>query len=370
MIKIAIDLLWVKHNKIGGVESYIRNILDGFCLLKDIFRIILLTSQDNYDSFDKYSEDGRFEIIKCNTTSASSKYLLWSNLHLDRLISSLGVDFCFIPNARKPFFTSKKNKYVCTIHDLQELHYPEYFARWRYRWLKFNKRKLIGSCYKVISISNFVKKDIIEHFNCNDKKIVMVYNAISPLTNIADFDVVSQKYSVEKGRYFYTVSSLLRHKNTITLLKMMNHLVSETGKSDYKLVISGIKGDNYGELNQYIVSHGLADYCIFTGYVSDSERNSLMKNASYFLFPSIFEGFGMPVIEALRMGTKVITTRFASLEEVSKGKAFYVDNPFDENEWLEIIKAHNNEDGYVYPFDEYNIDVIARQYLDFFKSII
>lgn len=369
-MKIAIDLVWVKHNRIGGVESYIRNILDGFCLLENSFKIILLTSLDNYNSFEKYLEDERIEIIKCNSTSESFQYLIWSNLHLDRLITSLNVDLCFIPNARKPLLTSKGNKYICTIHDLQELHYPEYFAKWRYLWLKFNKKRLIKSSFKVIAISNYVKNDIIEQFKPDDKKLKMIYNAISPIKEIADFKRLSQKYSVQKGKYLYTVSSLLRHKNTLTLLKMMNLLVRETSKNDYKLLISGIKGDNYGELSNYIDSHGLASSCLFTGYVTDSERNSLMKNASYFLFPSIFEGFGMPVIEAMRMGTKVITTKCASLEEVSKGKALYVDNPFDECEWLEMIKTHNNEIGCVYSFEEYNIDIIARQYLDFFKSLV
>lgn len=150
----------------------------------------------------------------------------------------------------------------------------------------------------------------------------------------------------------------------------MNLLVKEKKILEYKLLISGIKGDNYGELNQYVDSHGLADYCIFTGYVTDEERDSLMKNASYFLFPSIFEGFGMPVIEAMRMGTKVVTTRCASLEEVSKGKAYYVNNPFNENEWLDMIEAHKDDEGHVYPFEEYNIEIIAHQYMDFFKSLV
>lgn len=368
-MKFAIDLLWVNHNKIGGVESYVRNLLDGFLTSDEQYQIYLITSIDNYDSFAHYGNDPRLQVIKCNSKSTTISSITWINLHLDKLISSLGVDFCFVPNSRMPFITSAKNRYVCTIHDLQALHFPEYFTKLRVWYLKKNWTNLVKSSYRLIVISEFVKSDVLKRFGISESKLKVIYNPISSLQDIGDFGAISKKFGIEKDNYFYTVSSLLQHKNTLTLLKMMDKLVNEKQVLSKKLLISGIKGDHFNYLADYVKEHGLIDYCIFTGFVSDAERNSLMKNAEFFLFPSIFEGFGMPVVEALRLGTKVITTRCTSIEEVSKGKAFYVDNPFDVEELINMINTNQSVVQSQVPFKEYDVTEISRQYLDYFKSI-
>lgn len=370
MIKIAIDLLWVKHNNLGGVESYIRNLLDGFITSKDDFLMYLITTIDNFESFKHYEYDKRMRIIKCNTVSTTLKSLFWSNLFLDRLVTSLNVDFCFVPNARKPLFSSSRNKYICTIHDLQALHYPQYFSKIRYLWLKYSIGNLIKTSYRVIAISSFVKNDIINQYKCKEEKVYMIYNPISSISDFCDFEDLCKKYHIERDNYFYTISSLLPHKNTITLLKMMNLQVNEYGKKDLKLLISGIKGNDYNVISQYIKNNKLENNCIYTGFVSDAERNTLMKNASFFLFPSVFEGFGMPIIEAMRLGTKVLTTSCTSLKEVSHGMAIYVNNPFDEKEWVDKICLHTAEKGSLVEFEQYNVDIVAQQYLDFFKTVL
>ncbi len=370
MIKFAVDLLWVKHNQIGGVESYVRNLLDGMLKIQEDFNIYLLVSKDNYGSFKHYGEDVRCSLIRCNVDSnSSSKSILWINLHLDKLLSEIDIDFCFVPNSRKPLFSSKKHKYVCTIHDLQALHFPEYFSRIRAAYLRLNWYFLVKSSYKLIAISEYVKKDILEQYRIDETKVAVIYNPISSLDNAEPFSQIAEKYGIQKYGYYYTVSSLLRHKNTLTLLKMMNVLVNERKVKDIKLLISGIKGDHFNYLEKYIKSNNLGEYCVFTGFVSNSERNALMKYSEYFLFPSIFEGFGMPVIEALRLGTKVITTKCASLEEVSESKAIYVDNPFDENEWIQKINKNKDTIRQQYPFEKYNFENIAKQYIDLFKTI-
>lgn len=369
-MRLAIDLLWVKHHNIGGVESYIRNLLDGFVTSSNVYKFYLITTSDNYDSFAHYGDDERIELIKTNSKSSTLKSLLWMNLHLDKLISTLNVDFCFVPNSRMPYFSCRKNRYICTVHDLQAIHYPEYFSKIRVWYLKKNWEHLVNQAEGLIAISQFVKDDIVSHFGINDSKIKVIYNPIAQLNDFVSFNEISKKYSITKNNYFYTVSSLLRHKNTLTLLKMMNKLVNEMGHTDIKLLISGIKGDHFNNLAKYVDDHDLKDFCVFTGYVSDAERNSLMQNASYFLFPSLFEGFGMPIIEAMRLGTKVITTRCASLEEVSQGEAIYVDNPFDVDEWINKIEMHKTYTQMPYDFHQYDISVISQHYLDYFNAFI
>lgn len=100
-----------------------------------------------------------------------------------------------------------------------------------------------------------------------------------------------------------------------------------------KLVITGIKGNSANEISNFIVDNDLTKNCIYTGYITDEEKFDLLRGCKTFLFPSIFEGFGMPPIESLMVGKQVITTKCTCIPEVTENKAIYVDDPSDSNEW-------------------------------------
>ena len=127
--------------------------------------------------------------------------------------------------------------------------------------------------------------------------------------------------------------------------------------------------ENKEKLIETINQMGIEENIIITNFVSNSERNSLIKNSNVFLFPSIFEGFGMPPIEAMNLGAKVITTNCTSLPEVTQGKCVYVQNPTDEKEWVEKIEEIQTKKAQKVIFDEYNSEKIARKYLDLFYNI-
>lgn len=367
MIKFAIDVSWLRPGKIGGIESYVRNLLDGFTVIDEDFHISLIVSKDNAETFVQYDNSDKFSIIKTPVNAIERiKTLYWTSTQLDKLISFLKVDFCFVPNSRMPLLRTK-NRYITTMHDLQPFHYPEYFNRLRIIWLKYSWKRIINKSLRVVVISNFVREDVLDKYHCRKDKLVTIYNPIANLNSFCDFDILSKKYGINEGDYFYTISSLLRHKNTDTLFRLMLELKKHGVNK--KLLISGIKGDYADALKDFVEGHKLEDTCIFTGFVTNEERNTLMKHAQFFLFPSIFEGFGMPVVEALMLGTKVITTKRASIEEVSQGKAIYVDNPFDEKEWMQKIKENEKLQIDPIPFREYSCDTIARQYLNLFKSL-
>ena len=106
---------------------------------------------------------------------------------------------------------------------------------------------------------------------------------------------------------------------------------------------------------------------ILTGFIENSIRNMLYKNCYAFLFPSIFEGFGMPPIEAMLLGATVVTTRCTSIPEVTQNRANYVDNPFDEREWIDRIKTAENRDSEM-DFKAYDEKKLAETYLNFLEE--
>lgn len=369
-MKIAIDLLWVKHKKLGGLESYVMNLLEGFRTTIDDNSYHLIVSTENQEVFKCFIEDKRFILTVCDVSSSNLfKTVIWEFIHLDRLITKLKADLCFVPYYRMPISPILKNRYIITIHDLQALHFPEYFNKYRVMWMRFFWNCVTKKAYKIIAISNCVKKDIIEHYPIARNKTEVIYNPIVCDDNVIPFEKIRSKYQINENQYYYTLSSTLKHKNLITLLKVMMEIKNRNLPLCKKLLISGISGSAQKSLTEFISNNNLEETCIFTGYISNEERNTLLTNANMFLFASIFEGFGMPPIEAMILGTKCITTRCSSIPEVTKEKAIYVSNPFDVEEWINVMLNSKEKPSCRIEFEEYSKETVSQKYLETFYRI-
>lgn len=151
MEKIVIDLLWLRPGKVGGTESYIRNLLDGFLKLEEDFDFTLLVSKDNAETFKKYEDDLRYHLLQANINSAGiAKRIIWQNLNQNRFLRKNGFCKCFEPVYCKPWFNGGID-YICVIHDLQAYHYPKYhplhevlYSRLCWRMDAFNAAKDSG----------------------------------------------------------------------------------------------------------------------------------------------------------------------------------------------------------------------------------
>lgn len=376
-MKIAIYLGWIRHNASGGVESFTRNLLEGFSLLKNSNQYVLICSSDNIDSFRCYEEDKRFRVIDAGFTTINlKKAMFFESFKLDRLVSRIGADICFVPCYRCPLLFSK-NIFIVVIHDLQAYHFPKNFGIIRRFWLQKGARRSTQKAKKIITISEFVRKDVISKLDCDPRKVVTILNPILPDVKAENFSITSKEIGIEEGKYFYTISALAKNKNLITLLKVIKKIIADNPMGiSSKLVISGIgfnqkDADNIDRklLMNYINQNNLQKNVIFTGFVSNERRNALIKNSQFFLFPSVFEGFGMPVVEAMVLGARVITTNSTSIPEVSENKAIYVDDYFDENVWLGKMIKHKDDIKVSYDFPNYDPLYVAKRYLEEIESV-
>ena len=362
MEMIAVDLLWLRPKQVGGTEFYIRNLLDGFRKLEEPFQFALLVSQDNKDTFVHYTEDKRFSLLETNVVSANiGKRILWQFFCQNRFLRKHGIRRCFIPVYCRTLLNGGIT-YVNTIHDLQAAHYPEYhpfheIAYSRLCWW------LDTHCSKhIVAISDWVRQDIIDRYHVKSERITTIYNPITVDKNeVIPFAELSQKYGVSEKNFYYTVSQLIPHKNLDTIIAVMKQIKEQKIDLPTRLLISGVNGESREKLMKQIKEQGLEREVTLTGFVDNAERNALYRYSRAFLFPSVFEGFGMPPIEAMLFGTIVITTNRASVPEVTQNKANYVKDPYDVQEWISVMSNPRERIGEV-DFDAYEQMKLTKQY--------
>lgn len=361
-LTIAVDLLWLRPKKVGGTEFYIRNLLDGFLRLKEPFHLFLLVSQDNKASLAHYGKDERIDLLETKVASANiAGRILWQFFCQNRFLRKHGLRKCFIPVYCRPLFNGGVT-YVNVIHDLQAAHYPGYhlFHEIAYSrlcwWLDAHFSK------HIVAISDWVKEDIISKYHIKRDKITTIYNPITVnREEVVSFGQLAEKYRVHEKGFYYTVAQLIPHKNLDTLIAVMEQIKKRKLDLPDKLLISGVNGESRRKLERQIRERGLEREVILTGFVENAERNALYRHCRAFLFPSVFEGFGMPPIEAMLFGAVVIATDRTCIPEVTQGKANYVKDPYDVEEWIGVMRNPVNRIGEV-DFDAYDQMKLTGKY--------
>jgi len=219
------------------------------------------------------------------------------------------------------------------IHDLGFLHYPEAYKKSHIRYFKSNTSKFLDKAETVVTVSKFSKDDILSHYAVPASKIHVIYNGVKEVFHPISFDEktsIKQKYT-NSTEYFFYSGAVQPRKNLVNLLKAFS-VFKKRLQSSMKLVICGRLAWKNEEFLQLINTYKYRSDIVLSRYVPEKELSLLMGAAYALVYPSLFEGFGVPVVEAMKSGVPVLTSEGTAMQEIAGDAALY----FDPMDYMDI----------------------------------
>ena len=260
--------------------------------------------------------------------------ILWEQILLPIKIRKDRLDlFHYTDHAMSLF--QRTHPIVITVHDIAYIRFPYLLNKSRQIYKKYILNSSIKRADIIIADSHSTKRDIIEFFNVDEKKIKVVYLGVEsrfyPISNVEEYRLRNNLPS----KMILNVGTLEPRKNVVALIRAFKKLKGR-GLKDYKLVIAGDKGWLYKRIFDEVKSNDLQKEVLFLGIVEDEDLPMLYNCADIFVYPSLYEGFGLPPLEAMACGIPVITSNTSSLPEVVGNAGIMVD-PDDVNSLCESM---------------------------------
>lgn len=296
------------RNEMTGIGNYTKNLCIGIQKYKNV-AINYIDYEEN--NFNKEC------LIKVHNPFPFFKTYLWYN-YLPLQLNKVNFDYV-LNTSGGPHIPPYKYKEIFFVYDLTWLVVREAHPCSRVLIYKVLFGKTIKSCYKIVVISQSTKLDLIKYYHVPENKITVIYPSFAKVNTRAH----KPKIRIKKPYILY-LGTLEPRKNIPFLIRAFKK-VRDNLKIPHKLIIAGKKGWGFKEIFDTIHKFGLEKQVIFTGYVSDAEKKYLYKHAELFIYPSLYEGFGIPPLEAMHFGCPVITSNTSSLPEVVGNAGLMID---------------------------------------------
>jgi glycosyltransferase involved in cell wall biosynthesis len=329
-MKIGIIGLGFVPGGTGGTETYFRNLLEGLQLYDAKNKYILIVKKEYLREAKKMVKSKRWKVVGVNDVPnliyrgvrRVKLAKLSNNDYLVKKINDLNLDLVHFPmQTIYPYGLNSKK--VLTFMDMQDKYFPEFFSRNELEFRRNNYMRSVLEADTVICISEYTRTDIIRYYGNKFKdKTNVIYLAGSK-------DKIYKKnitIELSMGHYFYYPAATWPHKNHERLIRAFAEVSRKY--PDYRLVLTGLKRQSNNKVIELIKKLDIIDKVEIKGYLTYFEVESVFKGAFALVFPSLFEGFGLPVLEAMSMGVPVVSSNSSSLPEVGGDAVLYFD-PLD-----------------------------------------
>lgn len=325
-MRICIDIQSIIKNP-TGVGRYTKELVKGLSLLniQDDITLFYFNFLGKYNGFPVFPN----KTVKCVPGRVYNRLWRWFKFPpVNWLIGD--YDIYHFPNFILP--PMSKGKSIVTVHDLAFIRYPEYIEPKNLKYLQTQLPRSLKAAHKIIAVSQFTKQELIDIFNLPEEKIAVVYEGVGESFKRIDKTEKKMPY-----KYVLCTSTLEPRKNIEGLIRAFH----VSGLKDYKLVITGGKGWLYEGIFKLIKELGLEKDIVFLGYVKDVDLPIIYSGASLFVFPSFYEGFGLPLLEAMACGVPVVSSR---VNEILGDNAYFIDPKEPSDIANGITEVLNNMD--------------------------
>jgi glycosyltransferase involved in cell wall biosynthesis len=381
-MNIGINLIRFLPGKMGGVETYVRNLISNLQEYNSNCRFVLLCDKKNFAQFNLYDPSFSFEEI--NFPKHSFRWfvrgIIKKSFHIDLLspvFAKMDLDVIHHPfSFLEP--SNLKTPSVVTFIDMQHEFYPHLFTQKALNWRKVNYKRSVEEATRVISISEYTKHCLIDRYSIDPCKIDVVHLGYGKEHHVIEdtdhLGVIKSKYGLHSPFLYYPAATW-PHKNHIRLLKALK-IIKDQYSFDGELVLSGIAKQMHPMILAEIKSLNLSGTVKVLGYLPEDELPYLYNLARLMVFPSLFEGFGIPLVEAMACGCPIVCSNVTSIPEVV-GDAAVMFSPDSVEDMAEKIWALWNNDEQLQIMKQsglrrvqlFSCEEMARKTLDVYAKI-
>jgi glycosyltransferase involved in cell wall biosynthesis len=327
-MRIGVNALYLIPGGVGGTEIYLRALLDALAEIDGENEYFLFTNRETGAALGPKAANFRVVEQTVRATSRPAR-IVWEQIALPMEVSRMAIDVLLNPGFTAPLLCGCPQ--VTVFHDLQHKRHPEYFRWWDLPFWRFFLWGAARVSRRIVAVSDATAADLQRYYGVAEK-VRVVPHGVAPWRRAPE----------PKGSYILTVSTLHPHKNLDGLLRAF----AEFRKThlDFRLVVCGMHGFVSGPLHDLRERLGLADAVEFPGWIPRDDLLDLFARAAAFIYPSRFEGFGMPVLEALAAGIPTACSDIEPLRSIAGGAAILFD-PSDVAAMARAMEQLLTEDG-------------------------
>ncbi|MFH1581650.1 MAG: glycosyltransferase family 1 protein [Pseudomonadota bacterium] len=321
-MRIGVNTLSILPGENGGGETYLVNLLREISNLDKNSTYCLFVNKENQKLFP---EAKNFTRILCPVSKGNvALRVLWEQFILPFYLISNKIDVLFSPANMAPVLWCPC-KSVLTIHDLIWTRYGENLPRKQFYALKYLTNRSAVKATKIMADSGYTKTDLLARVKTDNNKITVVHLGVGDLIGIRSDYSNDQLLAKIGGGFLLSVGRTHPHKNFLNLIEAFKVLKGNNKNFNRKLVIAGLPGMQHEQINNKICDDNLGGDIFLLGNVSNDDLALLYRKAELFIFPSLCEGFGLPILEAMSFGLPVACSNAACLPEIGGEAALYFD---------------------------------------------
>lgn len=329
-MRIAIDIRIIGRKQTGS-EAVFFNLVKNLSMLDAENEYLLLTDRNpNIDAL-LAEEVVRLNLAKnfkiVSLCEKGTNKFFWNAWILPKYLRKNPVDILQVQYIT-PFFVPKRIKIATIVHDVSFKVFPQMIKKTDLFFLNKLMPLSLRRADKIIGVSQFTAQEIIKHYKIDEHKVDWIHNAVAEnfFTDIPydQMEAVRKKYVLPEKFVLY-IGTLQPRKNLPALIEAYVKMSSEK-RGDLKLVLAGGKGHNFdSQIKDCIKAYSLKDHVFLPGFIDEADKPALIKLAHAFCFPSLYEGFGIPILEAMTLGVPVLASDIPPHKEVTGGAALLFD---------------------------------------------